>query len=107
MNARSPIFWKGICKDERTHAIQEIEKIANRFGFITDFHMFSDVEISIKIEVEELHIDELYKALGDYLSLNEYKGNQSESRNERVIFLNTTFLKSTGNLKIEVPSVPG
>jgi len=107
LNNNKHLYWKGFCNKDRNIAINEIENIANNYGFITDFHMFSDMEICIKIEIEEQNINKLYADLSNYITLNDYENINSKSKKERSIFLNITFLKSTGNLKIEVPIVPG
>ena len=100
-------FWSGYCSKERIVAIKGIEEIITAFGFITDFKLFSDIAISIQIETEELKIDKLYTALSEYISLNEFEKVYSFSSNECLVSLNITFTKGTGNLKIEIPSVPG
>jgi hypothetical protein len=107
LNNREYLYWKGFCRKDRNIAIYEIEKVANTHGFITDFHMFSDMEICIKIEIEEQNIYHLYTDLKNHITLNDYEDVNSRSKKERSILLNITFLKSTGNLKIEVPIVPG
>lgn len=101
------IFWTGYCNNERITAISEIEKIVDNHGYITDFKLFSDISLMIKIELEELNIDELYIALKSYIRLNDFEKLNSTSSRERIIFLNITFKKGTGNLAIENPAVPG
>lgn len=101
------MYWRGISNKDRNVAIYEIEKVANRYGYITDFHMFSDLEISIKIETVEQKLTALYADLKNYLTLNEILLNNSDSNNEVPVFLSITFIKGTGDLKIEVPAVPG
>jgi hypothetical protein len=93
--------------NDRHIAIYEIENITNQYGFITDFHMFSDVEINIKIEIEEANINNLYTDLKNYMTLSDYEVCHSKSNKECTILLNITFLKSTGDLRNDVPAVPG
>lgn len=101
------IFWTGYCNRGRYAAISEIEKIVDDYGYITDFKQFSDISISIKIELEELNIDKLYSSLKNYLSLNDFVGLNSKSNKERIIYLNVTFIEGKGDLRIKTPSVPG
>ena len=101
------IYWTGYCKNERIIAIGEIEKIINNYGYITDFKQFSNITLSIKIELEELNIDKLFNALKSYMSLNDFGKINSSSNRERLIFLNITFVKGTGDLRIEIPAIPG
>lgn len=101
------IFWKGICHYNRTKAISELETIINTYGFITDFKQYSDLFMMLKIEIEEHKIDQLYEVLQNIIQLDEAEKLHSSSTIERVVFLNVSFTKGTGNLRIEVPSVPG
>lgn len=101
------IFWAGYCTNERIIAISEIEKIINNHGYIVDFKQFSDISLSIKIELEELNIDKLFIALKEYMSLNDFEKINSSSNRERLIFLNVTFIKGSGDLRNEIPAIPG
>jgi len=102
------IHWKGISKDDRHNAIFKIEEITNKFGSITDFRMFSDLEISFKIEIGISKVNQLYTELSTCLNLNENnKELPSNLNKECLILLQVTFVKGKGNLKIEVPNVPG
>lgn len=101
------IFWTGYCNHERIVATSEIEKIINSYGYITDFKQFSDISLSIMIELEEFKIDNLFNALKSYMSLNDFEKINSFSNRERLIFLNITFVKGTGDLRIEIPAIPG
>jgi hypothetical protein len=101
------IFWTGYSNKERNTAIYEIGKIISNYGFVTDSKRFSDLQISMTIEIEELNIDKLYCDLKKYLDLNDFEKLNSNSKNECIIFLNTSFIKGTGDFIIEVPSIPG
>lgn len=107
LNKNENIHWKGFSNRDRNEAIYEIERIVSQHGFITDHHMFSDMELTLKIEIAELNIQKLYMDLKSYLTMDNYGNLASESKTERSILLNITFVKSTGNLRIEVPAVPG
>ena len=101
------IFWRGYCNNERIIAINDIQKIIGDYGYITDFKQFSDISISIKIELEEQNIDKLFCALKSYMSLDDFESLNSFSNRESLVFLNLTFIKETGDLEIEIPAVPG
>ncbi|MEZ4907978.1 MAG: hypothetical protein R2771_10165 [Saprospiraceae bacterium] len=101
------IFWNAYCINDRIIAISKIEKIINIYGYITDFKQFSDISLSIRIELEELNVDNLFNALKSYLSFNHFEKINSSSKRERLIFLNITFVKGTGDMKIEIPAIPG
>ena len=101
------IFWRGYCNYDRNSAISKIEEIVNEHGYIIDFMPFSDLSISIIIEVQEYNLDKLYSALYSYLKMDSFEELNSPSTTERLVFLNITFIKGTGNLRIEIPDVPG
>jgi len=107
MPARETIFWEGYCNSGRIIAINEIEKIISTYGFILDFKQFSDISIAITIELEEANIQKLYFGLKNYLRLKDFETADSTSKAERIVFLHVTFTKGTGDLRIEIPAVPG
>ena len=71
--------------------------------------MYSDLALSIVVEIEENQIDKLHSALGDKLSVSPEKleGVNRRSGKECLILLNVSFGRGKGNLKNEIPSVPG
>lgn len=73
------IFWSGYCFNNRVVAINEIEKIVNKFGWITDYKQYSDISMMLKIEIEEQKIDDLFSILGEYLILNNFDKLNSSS----------------------------
>ncbi|MBD0257635.1 MAG: hypothetical protein ICV83_18130 [Cytophagales bacterium] len=101
------LYWTGICGQERNGAITQISSIINRYGCFTDFRLFSDVSLSMVIEVEERKVDALYAELGSYLALEDFPPIHSSSARERVILFHVTFTRGTGNVAREVPAVPG
>ena len=101
------IFWKGYSNDERHFAINKIQSVVSKYADVVDFKFFSDISLSMKIEIEEFKIDKLYDELSHNLEIDKSDYLNSIAKKERTIYLNITFNKGTGNLKIEVPSVPG
>jgi hypothetical protein len=85
------IFWKAYSNEERHAAIQKIQTIISTYGHIVDFNVFSDVSISIKIEIQELHIDALSQELKLNLGMDNADPLHSHSTTERVVFLNISF----------------
>lgn len=77
------------------------------YGDIVDVHLFSDVSLSLTIEIAEFKIDSLYEALTREMSLQRKEPLNSNAKLERIVYLHITFSKGTGKLKIEVPAVPG
>lgn len=101
------IFWTGYSNDERHAAINKIQSIISGYGDIVDFNVFSDISLSIKIEIDELKINKLYDELSRNMGIDKFEYLNSIAKVERTVYLNIIFNKGTGNLKIEVPSVPG
>jgi hypothetical protein len=100
-------FWTGICNEDRTSGISRIEECINKYGFIIDYKFFSDISISMVIEIKERHIKTLYEDLIKIIFITNPFELTSDSENECVILFNITFAKGTGDMIIEVPSVPG
>lgn len=101
------IFWTGYSLDERYSAISTIKMLISKHGDIVDFKLFSDLSLTMVIEIEEFKIDQLFDELVDYIKMDKFEYLNSISMKERTVYLNITFSKGTGNLRIEVPSVPG
>ncbi len=100
-------YMKGYCSEDRMQAISEIRNIIDKHGFILDYKRYSDVLISLSVEIEEQKIMALYKQLEEYMKLEDFEYLVSSSSKECLILLNVTFTKSTGDMKIEVPAIPG
>lgn len=102
--------WQAFSNDERNKVIEELKEIiSNNDGYIINFNMFSDLALSLNIEIEENRILELYKALTHILNVSDFdtKNINFESRKEWLIFMNISFSIGKGELKKEIPSVPG
>lgn len=100
------IFWTGFSDDERHSAINKIQSVISKYGDVVDVHLFSDISLSMAIEIEEFKIDTLYDELTKIIGVQKPEYLNSISKKERTVYLNMTFARGTGNLKIEVPSVP-
>lgn len=101
------IYWTGICNESRNAGLNHIKDCIDTYGFIVDHHLFSDISIGLRIEIEENKVKKLHEALGRILSMSEFTEKTSDSTSERTVMLNITFTHATGDLKVEVPNVPG
>ncbi|MEQ1798368.1 MAG: hypothetical protein ABL872_10460 [Lacibacter sp.] len=101
------IFWTGYSNDERHSSMSIIKRVIAKYGDIVDFKFFSDISLTMVIEIEEFKIDKLFDELTDNIGIDKFEYLNSISKKERTVYLNVTFSKGTGNLIIEVPSVPG
>ena len=100
-------YWTGISKDERIKSISEITTIIDRYGAILNFQRFSDISLSLVIETEECRLNDLYLSLEKVMFIEGYDHTISDSTAECIILFNITFTKGTGDMKIEIPSIPG
>ncbi|MBD0833124.1 hypothetical protein [Aestuariibaculum sediminum] len=103
--AKKFIFWKGYCKASKFIALDKINHIISISGDIVDIKQFSDISISLKIEIEEQKIDTLYASLKTYIEIDEFDTMNSNSNKERTIFLNISFSSGKGDVKVDVPYV--
>jgi len=87
----SNIFLTGYCNYERHKAISEIQNVVSTYGDVIDFKFFSDISLSMVIEIKEFKIDELYDDLRNKLGMNNFEYMNSTSQKERTIYLNITF----------------
>ena len=101
------LYWEGVSHKERTTGISEIEQVVNKHGFLLDFKMFSDISISMIIELPERKVDQLYTDLETYMAMDPFEKIGSENTRDCTVLFNVVFAKGSGDLKIEVPSVPG
>lgn len=101
------IFWTGYSNDERHASMSTIKSVVARYGNIVDFKLFSDISLTMVIEMEEYKIDKLYDELVNNIGIDKFEYLNSSSRKERTVYLNITFNKGSGNLIIDIPSVPG
>jgi hypothetical protein len=100
-------YWTGISNDERIKAIDEITCIIDKYGIILNSNRFSDISLSLVIEIEELKVIDLYDSLKPIMSIEGMDNNFTDSKIECMVLFSITFLKGTGDLKIKVPNVPG
>ena len=78
-------------------------------GYIINFNMYSDLAMSLSIEIEERHITELHNSLQKITTISDLDstGLSHESNKEWMILMNISFAKGTGNMKHEKPMVDG
>ena len=100
-------YWSGYCHETRVVAIDKIASIINNYGLLLSANQFSDLDIGFTIEIASIKVRELYSALSSYIGLAEPGEVTFESTGEITIMLNVSFTNGKGNLKIEVPAVPG
>lgn len=101
------IYWTGYCLGERMSVIQQVETVIQPFGFITDFKRFSDVALTLIIELPAGHLEQLYQELTALMDMKEWEPGEYTTAKHCEIALEINFSSGTGKLSISTPSVPG
>lgn len=101
------IFWSGVSGNPRFETIQDLENCINSYGFIDDFKEFSDLDLGLHIEVETKKYLFLLEHIKEVIHLDEPSELPDTSKDNQSIMLHVSFLAGTGDLKIEVPGIPG
>ena len=102
--------WRIFSTEERNSAIQELkDSIAGNDGFITNFNLFSDLALSLQVEIEEKNVLNLYRKISSTMRISEQEPERIDncSKKDWWIFINLSFTKGKGDLAVEVPNVPG
>jgi len=102
--------WQVKSNDDRNKVIEQVKEVISASdGFIINFNMFSELALSLSIEIKESGIQALHKALGVVANISDYNDEvaNSESTKDWLILLNITFGQGQGDLKTIVPDVPG
>ena len=99
-------YLSAISNDECNIGISEIASIVDKYATILNFKRFSDISLSLIIEIEERKLQAMLNALKTIVSIADSLSSLSESTSECFIFLNIIFTKGTGDVEIEVPNIP-
>ena len=104
------LTWEAFSDEDRNETITRIKDVVSKNGgYIINFNLFSDLALSLTIEIEEDKVSDLHNAMCNILKVSDLKikNRDKESKKERIILMNVSFIKGTGDLKTEIPSVPG
>ncbi|MTI30300.1 hypothetical protein [Xanthovirga aplysinae] len=102
--------WEAFSGEDRNNILREIQNVISiNDGCILNFNMFSDLALSLCVEIEEKKILGLHKALKSLLKISDLDLGiiNQNSQKEWLLFINLSFSKGTGDLKMKVPEVPG
>ena len=98
--------WNAFSNDDRNKVIEAVKNtISNSDGCIMNFNMFSDLALTLSIEIEENKIQTLHRALSLVLNISELELHEInlESKKEWLIFMNISFGRGKGELKQVIP----
>jgi hypothetical protein len=99
--------WEIYCKKDRYEGISEIESLVNKYGAITDFHRFSDLSLSLTVDITPSNAHLLFDKLSKEMDIKGKKPLETESKTEGILYISINFALGHGDLKTEVPNVPG
>ena len=102
--------WEIFSGKDRNIAIEEVKSVIDSSsGYIMNFNMFSDLALSLSIEIEESGIIALHSELSQLFNLTELDHTQinPNSKKEWMIFINISFSSGKGDLTNDIPDVPG
>ena len=99
------LYWAAVTHQERHAAIQMLEMMVGKYGYITDFKRFSDLSISLIIEVPTSHSMALWSDLVAYFQMGDSEVPEVQPEQECTVLFNLSFANGTGNLSFEVPAV--
>jgi hypothetical protein len=99
-------YWSGISRDERIKAISDIHAIIDKYAIILNFQRFSDISLSLVLELDESDPGAFKTELSTIIQLDDTREDKTPEKNV-IIYLNVSFTEGTGDLTIEVPHIPG
>jgi len=105
----SKLNWQAWSSGGRHQTIDEIKNaISRNDAWIQNYNMFPDVALGLAIVIEESKIFDLLQELNNILSISGSlpENPNSGSINEWLIFMNISFSKGKGDLRINVSEVP-
>jgi len=107
---KTKLNWQLYVKTSRNKAIEEIKNIISKNeGYIIYSNLFSDLALTLTVEIEEKNIKSLYLELDREFSIQD-SGIQKidlNSNQEWWVLMNISFGKGKGNISTKVPNVPG
>ena len=104
------LIWQAYTNDDRHKIIEAVKQgISVNDGSIMNFNMFSDLALSLSIEIDENRMLDLHRTLSGILEISDFNAESIEpkSTKEWLVFINISFGGGKGQLRTEKPAVPG
>ena len=96
-------YWTAICTEERLKAMADLTRIIDQYATILNFQRFSDVSLSLVLELEANKVSELQIALRQVLLLEGEDVAPTNTTKDCLVLMNVTFARGKGNLEVEMP----
>jgi hypothetical protein len=107
---RKKLNWQGYTNDNRNLIIDRVKTVINKSeAYIVNFTSYSDLALSLSLEVEEKSIRPLYHSMTEILTLSDqnFDALDQNANKEWLVLMNISFGSGTGNMKSDIPNVPG
>jgi len=101
------LFWELYVAGDRRAALTEIAEIVTRHGAIVESSLFSDRAASLIVELAAARIPALRAALAQRATVLGPDDAGPEAEGDSYLFLTISFAAGTGDLRREIPRVPG
>jgi hypothetical protein len=102
--------WQGYANGNRNLIIDKVKTVINkREAYIINFNTYSDLAISLSLEVEEKSIRPLYDSMTEILTLSDQNLDKLDRNSDKewLVLMNISFGSGKGNMKSAIPNVPG
>lgn len=96
--------------DDRYLTLDTIQNMVRHFrGFLMNYQMYSDLQISLYIEMKECRLLNFYHQLKKKVKVSKFDLEHFDphSRATCRVDIVVYFVKATGKLKVNIPEVPG
>ena len=107
---KKKLNWTCYTNQPRIEIIEEIKDVISLSdGYIVNFTMFSDLALSLSIEIPEDEIVKLHASLSEIITISPIDTEISfgNSKKDWFVFMNISFSKGKGELMVKTPDVPG
>ncbi|MBL0018424.1 MAG: hypothetical protein IPP17_18800 [Bacteroidetes bacterium] len=86
-------YWTAICTEERLKAMADLTRIIDQYATILNFQRFSDVSLSLVLELEANKVSELQIALRQVLLLEGEDVAPTNTTKDCLVLMNVTFAR--------------
>jgi hypothetical protein len=110
LNMKNKLTWSAFTNNERAMSIDKMKSVISKSdAYITHFNMFSDLAMSLTLEIEEKNIFALHQGLTEVFSISKLVGDfrDNHSTKEWFVYIHLSFSKGKGEMKMVIPDVPG
>jgi len=96
--------------DPRHSSIEIIQKlIDNSKGYLMNYKMFSDMQMTLYFEIKEYLLLNFYHRLRKHMLVTGFDLDNYDPHSKQTcrVYLNVSFVKAKGKLRLKIPKVPG